>query len=191
MDKKPIKDDVIDEQNIHDEKNKNENLITNIIDELLFKLVECSPQQVHKQNISIRSKDDFTPVSKEVKKSNFKHCQESFKTSNKFSALEIEATLEEIEDDTEENVAATEPSHKKHDNGNKGVHKHRTSMLKYRSPVKCKSGVQNLVDRASNCNKCFISHFPLPKFCRWSEEKYLKISSVTPPAVDISDDTMI
>ena len=117
--------------------------------------------------------------------------QESFKTSNKFSALEIEATLEEIEDDTEENVAATELSHKKHDNGNKGVHKHRTSMLKYRSPVKCKSGVQNLVDRASNCNKCFISHFPLPKFCRWSEEKHLKISSVTPPAVDISDDTMI
>ena len=149
---KSIEDDVIVERNIPDQKKENENLIANIIEELLFNLGECSPEQ-NKQNISIGSKDDFIPVTNGVKKSNFKHCQESFKTSNMFSALEIEATLEEIEDDTEENVAATEPSHKKHDNGNKGDHKHRTSMLKYRSPVKCKSGVQNLVDRVSNCNK--------------------------------------
>ena len=135
---KSIEDDVIVERNIPDQKKENENLIANIIEELLFNLVEYSPEQ-NKQNISIGSEDDFIPVSKGVKKSNFKHCQESFKTSNKFSALEIEATLEEIEDDTEENVAATEPSHKKRDKGNKGVYKYRTSMLKYRSPVKCRA----------------------------------------------------
>ena len=181
--------DVIDEQNITDEKK--ENLVTNIIDELLFKLVECSPKQVFKQNISNGPEDEFIPVLKGVKKANFKQYQESFKTSNKFSALEIEPTLEEIGDDTKENFAASEPSHKKSDKGYKGVHKRQTSMSKYISPVKPKSGVQNPVDRASKCPKCFISHFPLPKFCRWSTEKPLKISSVTPPSVDISDDTMI
>ena len=146
--KKTIEDDVIVEQNIPDQKKENENLITNIIDELLLNLVECSPKQVYKQNISIGSEDEFIPVSKGVKKSDFKYLQESFKTSNKFSALEIEATLEEIEDDTEESCAATEPSHKKNDKGNKGVHKHQTSMSKYRSPVKRKSCGQNPVDRA-------------------------------------------
>ena len=70
---KSIEDDIIVERNIPDQKKENENLIANIIEELLFNLVECSPEQ-NKQNISIGSEDDFIPVSKGVKKSNFKHC---------------------------------------------------------------------------------------------------------------------
>ena len=179
--KKPIEDDVIDEQNISDEKKENENLITNIIDELLFKLVECSNEP----------EDDFISVFKGGKKSNVKQRQESFKTSNKFFALEIEPTIEEIENDTEENFPESKTSHKKITKGDKGAHKHRTSVSKYISPFKPKSSLQIPVARVSKCHKCFISHFPLPKFCRWSEEKHLKISSVTPPSVDISEDTII
>ena len=94
------------------EKKENETLIENIVDELLLNLVECSPKQVYKQNISNGSEDDdFIPVIKGVKKSNFKQCEESFKTSNKFAYLECEPTFEaceEIEFDTKENETLME-----------------------------------------------------------------------------------
>merc|ERR1711888_510646 len=50
--------------------------------------------------------------------------------------------------------------------------------------------IQNLVNCEVRCNLCFKAHFPQSKFCRWSEKKNSKKTSVKTKLRTLSEDTI-
>ena len=102
--------------------------------------------------------------------------------SNRFTILEIEPCMESFDgQNVDEHLSFEKPFIKKTIKKKKKTVKRKTTLQhsKVLEEISLKeTKIQNLVNCEVRCNLCFKAHFPLSKFCRWSEKRNSKKSYV-------------
>ena len=163
---------------------ENKEIMEDILDELLLQIFEESCSHVDFNMSQITSNvglaDEFELVKKGKKVKGNKLNNHTFVSYNKFAELdnEMDFSNENMLSDSEEKIHLKKKQKVEKSKIKKNI---RISKLnkKWRKSNELQSirKKNNTTNHLIRCLGCFNNHFPLPKFCRWWEEKNAKYPS--------------
>ena len=160
---------------VKDENEESRMFVENVLDELLSLIVEdsCATSTANyfpEQNIPNIFSEAKNPQGG-MKVIEHNASKKSFVCFNKFSVLENEAAF-----DDEEEFEESEPQPLK----NKIIKSGQSLKLnkKKSKSRKFEKDINIINSQMIRCKGCFQTHFPLPKFCRWWNNKHIKCTLV-------------
>ena len=146
-------------------------------------------------NNSSSCKNSFNLVSRGAKPTKCNESNRHLNISNRFTILEIEPCMESFDG----NIFDEHQSFEKPDIS-KAIKKKKKKKVKRKTTLEHskvleeinlkKTKIKNLINCELRCNLCFKAHFPRSKFCRWSEKKNSKKTSVKTKLRNLSEDTI-